>query len=501
METEEPGTVGTAAGLEGLGSDATAWAASRKLSAATLARMGVKSGTVFFPDLGRKSRGVFFPYTQGWKARAFPEKSFVSGGGFKSSFWNLSAVLSRKPDEVYITEGELDACALVEAGVPPEKVLSVPTGAKLPSSQPTPRETRGYGYALDALASGLGAAKKFIWCGDSDPAGDSLRDDLCRVLGAARFWTVTWPDGIKDPNDFLIKEGPDAPRDLRDLVENGALVFPIKGLYRLHELSTPPALTVWDTGFSPWMGKIALADRSLSVVTGHPNHGKTQMFGQIWYQIVNAYDLVACIASFETKAKPHIRRQLRTLYSGTLERDMGPAARDDADNWINDHYLFIVHPEECPSIEWLLDMAEVAVVRHGAKIIQVDPWNRLESSRAKDENETEYIGRCLRTMHVFAHDMNCHVQIIAHPAKMHSSVRGQPPLLEDISGSKHWDNMVDQGFVVHRPELFDGETRKTEAVIYHRKARFDELGYPCRFKLNYDIAKGCYYPILDEEKS
>jgi hypothetical protein len=60
----------------------------------------------------------------------------------------------------------------------------------------------------------------------------------------------------------------------------------------------------------------------------------------------------------------------------------------------------------------------VAVVWHGAKIIQIDPWNRLEAARERDESETEYIGRCLRTLHVFAHDMNCHVQVLAHPAKM-----------------------------------------------------------------------------------
>jgi twinkle protein len=70
--------------------------------------------------------------------------------------------------------------------------------------------------------------------------------------------------------------------------------------------------------------------------------------------------------------------------------------------------------------------------------------------------------------------------------------RGDPASLEDISGSKHWDNMVDQGFVVHRPEIFDGTNRKTEAVLYHRKARFEELGYPCKLALDYQISRGRY---------
>jgi hypothetical protein len=32
------------------------------------------------------------------------------------------------------------------------------------------------------------------------------------------------------------------------------------------------------------------------------------------------------------------------------------------------------------------------------------------------------------------------------------------------------------GFVVYRPKMFDGKTRVTEAELYHRKARFEELG-------------------------
>jgi twinkle protein len=52
--------------------------------------------------------------------------------------------------------------------------------------------------------------------------------------------------------------------------------------------------------------------------------------------------------------------------------------------------------------------------------------------------------------------------------------------------------MVDQGFLVHRPEIFDGGNRKTEAVLYHRKARFEELGYPCKLTLDYALTKGRY---------
>ena len=75
---------------------------------------------------------------------------------------------------------------------------------------------------------------------------------------------------------------------------------------------------------------------------------------------------------------------------------------------------------------------------------------------------------------------------------MDSARKGRAPELEDISGSKNWDNMVDQGFVVHRPTFFEEGERKTEAVFYHRKARFYALGYQCQLRMNFDLAAGRY---------
>lgn len=492
----QPSTiVGIAAGTERslpISAAAMLWCEnSRGISPATLVRLNVASGTAFFPDVGKKQDAIYFRYEDGWKARSFPEKSFVAGGGFKLAFWNLARVLASKSATVYVVEGEFDVCALVEAGISEDSILSVPNGAKAKPAD-DPKENRGYSYVEAALKAGLSRIKRFVWCGDADGAGHALRADMVKLLGAARFWFVDWPEGIKDANDMLLKDG---PGPLRDLVTDGALQWPIAGIYRLSELPEPAPLTLWHPGFAEWENKVMLAPRTLSVVTGHPGHGKTALWNQIWFQVVRTYCIPFCGASFETRPKPHVRRQLRSLFIGKLERDMSESECARADKWIDDRYLFLVHPDQRPTLEWFLDMAEVAVVRHGARIIQIDPWNRLEGSRSGNESETEYIGRCLRTLHAFAHDMNCHVQILAHPAKMDNQRRGNPPMLEDISGSKNWDNMVDQGFVVHRPEIFEGSTRKTEAAFYHRKARFEELGHPCKLKLDYKLGSARYVSI------
>lgn len=463
---------------------------SRGLTQRTLDKLGADFGMAFFPELDppRQEYAIFFHYGEFWKARAVAEKTHVASKGFKVAFWNLDAVLKARPKTVYITEGELDAASLVEAGIPETSVLSVPNGAREKPAD-APQELRGYSYVEDALRDGLAATKQFVWCGDMDDPGRALRADMVRLLGAARYRYVEWPEGCNDANATLLSEGADA---VRDLVENGSLPWPVNGLYRLSGLPEPPAIITWSPGFPEWESKIKLAPTMLSVVTGHPNHGKTALFNQIWFNISQEYGVPICTASFETRPKPHIRRQLRALHSGKLELLMTDDEIAKADAWIEDHYHFAVHPDRRPSLEWLLDLAEVAVVRHGARVVQIDPWNRLEGQRREKERETDYIGRCLSGLYAFAQDMNCHVQIVAHPAKMDGHRRGDEPTLEDISDSKHWDNMPDQGFTVHRPSMFDKTERRTEAVLFQRKARYEELGYPCKLGLNYRLDIGRY---------
>src|SRR5678809_55787 len=481
---------------------AVTFAAGRGISRATLERLGVASGTAFFPGrLNARSEAVFWPYhldgeVANWKACAFPEKDFTSKKGGKLCFLGIDDVLAAEPGDVWIVEGEWDRASLVEAGLPAERVLSVPNGAR--ERKAGGDDPAGYAYVSEALERGLGRHKRFILAGDSDAPGHALRHDLARMFGQARCWYVDWPEGCKDANDHLRHDGPEA---VRELVTDGVLQWPVAGLYQLDELPEPPAMDVWHVPHMPtWHTRIRLAPRTMSVVIGHPGHGKTALWAQIWHDVAAANDLVVAVASFETRPKQHFRRMLRSLQAGTPERDMTAEQIAAADGWINDHYRWILHPEEKPTLDWFLDMAEVAVVRHGAKVVQLDPWNRLESQRDRHEFETDYIGRCLTALHLFACDMNVHVQILAHPSKMDGQRRGKPPELEDASGSKHFDNRVDQGFTVHRPKMFDGPQAKTEAVLYHRKARFEELGHPCKMQIKFDWRTRRFVENSDEKE-
>ena len=257
------------------------------------------------------------------------------------------------------------------------------------------------------------------------------------------------------------------------------------GVYRWEDLPNKPAIETWKTGFLDWNGKVAFAPGMVSVVTGLPGSGKTHMMAQVWHYIVEKYGLRALIASFECAPKPYYGRYLREFIGRRREAEMSEQQLREADKHISDHYLFMHHPEETPELSWFLDTARIVVQREGAKIIQLDPWNRLESQRKKDETEPEYIARCLREVAVFAKDLGVHVQIIAHPAKRASLRRDFPPELEDISGAMHWWNMIDQGIVIDR-EPWKAGSRCYDATFYHRKARFEDIGYPCSLDMRFN---------------
>lgn len=485
------GTAGTADGRapsrEKLSAEAIAYAKGRGLSASTLEAMRVASGTASFRSGNRQ--GLFFPHFEngevvGWKARALGDKDFTAKPGGKFGLWNVDQV--HGSEVVYITEGEIDACSLVEAGLSEKEVVSVPHGARDHESE---NVERGYGYVLDALAAGLNRAEKFVLVTDNDGPGRTLRSDLAKVLGPARVAYVDFPEGIKDANEYLQKHGRDG---LLGWIQAKQKPWPIAGLFRLSELPEPAPLKTWYCGFPSWMNRLHLAPGILSVVTGHPGHGKTSMMLQVLANIARGADVTAAVASFETRAKPHHRRALRSHYHGRLEHDLTDAERAEADAWNEEHFLWLVHAEHRPSLKWVLDTAEAAVIRHGARILQIDPWNKLESDRPADMRETDYIGGCLDELAIFARDMNCHVQVLAHPAKMDGRDRGKAPLLEDISGSKHWDNKVDLGIVVHRPKVWEDGQRQTESEVLVRKARYEELGHPCKLPMRLNLTTGLF---------
>ena len=466
------------------------WAKGRGISKATLDRMRVEESTGAF---GGKSHPVaVFPYFDddervNYKVRALDEKLFKQQDGGAQRFYNLDKVLDGPLDVVYIVEGEMDALTLVEAGFPEHSVLGS-LGAPQRETE-DPHNAQRYAYVLDALDQGLWDTTKFVICGDNDDPGRALRKDLVSLLGPAKCWFVDWPEGIKDANEALVAWGAE---DLRHYIHDGEREWPVVGVYKLSEMPEPPKLELWSPGFAEWESKVQLSPTMLSVATGYPGHGKTQFWQQTWFQIARDHSVGVAILSAETGPVPYVRRTLRENYWRMMEDAQTPEQLREADDFIEEHFCFIQHPNARPTFPWLMEMIEAAAHRHGVRAVCIDPWNKLESDRGR-KSETEWVGDCLDEILDAARGLNIHIQILAHPAKQMGDFRKGPPAPDSISGSMHWWNRPDQIFAIYRPEIVgeDGQ-RQTEAILYHHKARFRELGYPAKLNLNFNLKKGVY---------
>ncbi len=471
------------------------WAADRGISRSTLDRLGVGSGTTRMPK-SQSSEVIAFPYRKAGKVvnvkyRSIADKDFRQQEGGEVRLWNLDEVLRARSGRIFIFEGEMDALAAVEAGIPAEEVVSVPNGAPVQSSS-DPEQLDRYRYVDEALKEGMATCSRFVLATDNDPPGQALRQDLSRLIGPARCYFVEWPEDVKDANEFLVRHGPES---LRVFLDEAQQEWPVVGLYRLSELPEPPPLELWRPGFPEWGSKLAFAPTMLNVFTGFPGHGKTLLAMQMNFQMCRDYGLKAAFASFETRPKPHHRRNIRQFMYGRREGELSDQQRQHADRWIDENLFWITHPNSRPTLRWYLDMAEVAIVRHGVRIVQIDPWNKLDSDRPTGMPETEWIGRCLDELLDFAVTFRVLVQVLCHPAKNTDPMsRKRAPTLDDIAGSAHWRNRADLGLSIHRPQTFADGVRKTEADLYVLKAKYEELGHECKLPLDFGLDTGRYRP-------
>ena len=472
--------------------EAIAYAASRGISEQTLTKMHVVGGPAKFGD--ELLQSITFPYFQNgemvnYKSRAISEKKYKQKFGGKQIAYNWDLVRQSTLEEVWITEGEFDALALVEAGVPPDRVISVPAGAPADESE-APEESKKYVWALEALADGLSGAGRYVIAADNDGAGRALRSDLVAILGKAKVCFIDWPEGTKDANQFLMERGKD---ELAFYLSREVKQWPVKGLYTMSQVPEPPVLELWGLGWPEFENKINFAPTTLSVVTGYPGHGKSILSAQWWFQIARQCGIKVAMFSAETRLKPFLRRNLRQFYHGMQEYQMDSRQLREADNFIEAHFVLMDPGDDVPTMPWLIDSIEIATQRHGCRAAVIDPFNKIEEDYdPRKETETRWIGRMLDLLIQMSRGLSIHTQIIAHPAKPDAAFRKSPPDLYSISGSQHWANRVDLGLCIYREKLIEGATRQTGAQLKVLKSRFQELGWPCSHDMDYDIEKGTF---------
>tara|TARA_R100000908_G_scaffold18099_2_gene6957 strand:+ start:5509 stop:7251 length:1743 start_codon:yes stop_codon:yes gene_type:complete len=418
-------------------------------------------------------------------------KQFQQEANAQRTLFNIDAV---EGDSIIFVEGEMDVLACWEAGI--KNAVSLPDGA--------PKEAKyredDKRFAALAECDKLEKMKSVYIAVDMDEAGQALAAELAHRFGKDKCLKVQWPSlndvQCKDANECLVDHGAVV---LRECLDN-ATHYPIDGVYRANDYITD----VWDlyagkqvkpfsTGFEQLDTIYRLLPATFHVVTGIPNHGKSNFIDQLLINTAKLHNWKFALFSPEHSSTYHIRR-LAEIYT-EKPFDMGPSERmtpedlQGAVSFIDEHFKFIESKDRVPTIDWLLEKARAACIRHGINGVVIDPYNEISANRSAGKREDEHIRDLISACKAFCRNQGIIMWVVAHPAKMMRKDDGSYPVpgMYDISGAAHWNNMADVGLVVHR--LFD----EGKTVVCTKKVR--EQGYYGNLGeavFEYDTNRKCY---------
>lgn len=412
--------------------------------------------------------------------KADNDRNFEQDGGAQKCFWNQDVLTdeSLKDEPLIVTEGEFDAFSAIQAGY--IRTVSVPDGAPAQSQEEGGAK---YSYVDDALGL-LRDVKEIVLCADGDGPGSALLNDLSHRLGRARCKWVKYPKGCKDLNDALREYG---QKGVQETIRRADFIK-VDGVYRMSELPPIPPKTPHDPGIPGLEGHYKLRKGDLAVVTGIPSHGKTTLVNAMCCRLAELHGWRTVWASFEQEPQTDHRRALRTFFNRKLEVEQSEEERDQADQWIDRYFSFVVPSEDDDvSLEWAEERLVAAIIQHGADVAVIDPWNEMDHDRPPNMTETEYTGFAIKRFKKIARKYQVHLIVVAHPAKMRKNEDGTYPVpsLYDISGSANWYNKPDVGLVVHRYQ--DHQLARVAKSRYH-----EQIGKPGDVKLVFSMNTGRY---------
>lgn len=355
------------------------------------------------------------------------------------------AEAARTAGKLLITEGEWDTMAATQSGW--EAAVSVPNGAPTDATEDV-FDARRYDWFQRHRAE-LDHVGQFILAADNDPAGRTLAADLARLLGPERCMFVEYPEGCKDLNDVLLASGEEAVMAMLA----AAKPYPVANLYTFDDFPEPPPFTAVGSGVEGLEDLWPVVPGTFSVVIGWPGHGKSSLILAAAATLAKQGMPVA-IGSFETMVKPVLLKRLRACFYQCDELDPKTTRRGQADDVFQNKIRVIsnlhVNDETELSVETIIELASIAVLRDGVRLLILDPWNEVEHKKLPNENETDYTGRAIRLLKRFARDFQCAVWMVVHPRKHFGEKR--PPDLSDAAGSQHFENKADYGVSVWRTD-------------------------------------------------
>lgn len=403
--------------------------------------------------------------------------------------------------DVIIAQRELDAVLLESLGF--QNVIALPNGGDIPEVRDE-YEPAGDHYAYLAGAADLikGWERVKFALDDSDE-GLAIRQELARRIGPGKCSYVTY--GRKTLQATMIGMGmDDVCADI-----NEAKPLPIFGLYEIDDFEKE-LFAYFDGGMAAGVGTgwpnvdklYSVVPGQLTVVTGIPNSGKSEWVDALTLNLALNHGWRFAAFSPENGKEAHATK----LIEKRTEMSADPKDRDrmsfdtfySGSMWVRKHYAFIESKDSMPTLDWILERAADAALRHGIKGLIIDPWNRIEKKLEVRQNETDYVAAAIPRILRFLVNYGVHGWLVVHPKQQEPDRKTgkiRAPSLYDMAGSAHFVNMCDNGVVIHRSDSIDDTTE-----VHVKKVRFKHVGRRGETKLSYNLKTGRYAPLDQQAK-
>tara|TARA_R100001463_G_scaffold50446_2_gene100689 strand:+ start:1358 stop:3091 length:1734 start_codon:yes stop_codon:yes gene_type:complete len=464
------------------------WFKNRGISAQTLIDLQVGEGTEWMPQTQKEENTIKFNYMMGGELINIKyrdgRKNFKLYKGAEKIFYNIDSIVGY--DSCIIVEGEMDVLALHEAGIP--NSISVPNGATLNSNN--------LDY-LDNCIDYFEDKERVILAVDNDEAGNALKQELIRRLGAEVCFLVDFAD-CKDANEYLTKHGKDA---LQSAI-HACKPVPLEGVSTLYDIEDELKDFV-KNGFKPgYQVGLENFDKIFSTytsqfitVTGIPSSGKSDFVDQMVVGYNQNYGWKTAFASPENQPTYlHAHKLMRKVWQDMPRpSDIGGESWNRVADHVNDNFFFI--DMDRYTLDAVLKKGAELVKRKGIKCLVIDPFNKIRDVNAGTDDVNRYTMEYLTKIETFCKKYDVLTFIVAHPTKMYRDKDGQieEPTMYSIKGGGEWYDASYHGILVHR----DYEAKTVKAKVL--KVKFQNLGEnQAEAHFKWEPKSGCFIPqIID----
>ena len=422
-------------------------------------------------------------------------KDMAQDKNSEKCFYNFD-VLLKAPKRIYITEGEIDTLTLIECGF--NNSISVPDGAPNPTANNLDNK---FSYFTEEALELFDKIDEVVLVTDTDENGRFLENELRRRIGIDKCLFITYPEGCKDINDVLVKDG----ADLVKAIINNAKHYPVDGLNtfkdyenEIIDMYNGVAQEYWKTGWNHMDMHLKVKGGQLNIVTGTPGSGKSEWVDDLMINTICSYGAKWAVFSPENYPVKVYFRKLSEKYEDKNFSDFNENTVRNSIEELSQYISLIVdNDKDEVTMDYLFERIRALVFRKGIKGVIIDPWNEI--THKMGEREDQYLSKMLRKIKRFIRKYDLSFWLVAHPKNPQRNKDGNYNKITayDIAGGYTWNAKADNIFSVWRDR--QDKKKPVEVDVLKIKYKTDgELG-TCKFFYQYQTGKfnSCGSTLID----